>query len=948
MISNKILVEFQKPDGTWVNASEYRLDRDPVKLKRGRAPREKTTSPAEAEFTLKNPGGVFSLRNPLSPLYGQLKRNTPVRISLGQGAYGMVTSGVDQSAGRASTPDSAAVSITGDQDIRLDLELLTGAQSGVTSSWTVGNHDLASKFNDDNAARSWTLINIGGKLRYTWFALGTTASARFAESVALGGTAAGRRALRITHDVDNGAAGTTVTFYTAPTLAGPWTQLGTPVVSAGTTAVFDGTAPLRVGGPPVNTVYTYAEPPSATYYGFEIRSGIGGTVRASCDFTALPLDPSGISSSAFTDAQGNSWSFNGGVTAARIWWGNLFVRFFGETASLPPRWNPRHTDKSVHITANGVLRRYQQGKSPASTALRDFVLKDQQALLSYFPLDGGEGTQYSRNIANTGKYQYNFYNEPLPDKPIFKYGVDMGAAWIGSGMELERTNTTGWMRGDTVSWDSNVAFDFVWQSSSLGELSISLRDYNAALWTLTLNDISDSGLGQVSYTDPSSGPIGFATFAVPEINDTALHIGRLQITNNGANTDYAVYVDGTLRKSGTQPSVNTYGSAYFTIQYAHANTGQVAVNLAHLVTWANVSAAAIPSAASVADAALGYTGEAAGRRIERVCDDVGIPISFVGDPDDTTLMGVQFSESRIAQIRDAESTDFGILYEPRTSNGLAYRTRESMYNLTPAVVLNYAAKVVTPPFEPIDDDEATKNDVTATRRDGGSYRITKTTGPLAATDPPIGIGQYDDEVTVNVETDAQLPAVAAWQLNWGTLNAARYESVVVNMGALKQMVGQVAADALIAQIVAADVGDRLQVQNVDAADIPDDIDLQLLGYTETITNKTWEWAANCGPYDLFKVAKFGTDRYDADGSILTAAVTSSATSFQVTQAGTSIWTRTAFPFDVNIGGERMTVTNCTSATSPQTFTVTRGVNGIAKAHTAGEAVRLWDTPRFAL
>jgi hypothetical protein len=37
----------------------------------------------------------------------------------------------------------------------------------------------------------------------------------------------------------------------------------------------------------------------------------------------------------------------------------------------------------------------------------------------------------------------------------------------------------------------------------------------------------------------------------------------------------------------------------------------------------------------------------------------------------------------------------------------------------------------------------------------------------------------------------------------------------------------------------------------------------------------------------------------------------------------------------------MTVTNITGATSPQTFTVTRSVNGITKSHSAGAAVQLF-------
>ena len=37
----------------------------------------------------------------------------------------------------------------------------------------------------------------------------------------------------------------------------------------------------------------------------------------------------------------------------------------------------------------------------------------------------------------------------------------------------------------------------------------------------------------------------------------------------------------------------------------------------------------------------------------------------------------------------------------------------------------------------------------------------------------------------------------------------------------------------------------------------------------------------------------------------------------------------------------MTVTNITGSSSPQTFTVIRSVNGVAKAQTAGTDVRLW-------
>lgn len=63
---------------------------------------------------------------------------------------------------------------------------------------------------------------------------------------------------------------------------------------------------------------------------------------------------------------------------------------------------------------------------------------------------------------------------------------------------------------------------------------------------------------------------------------------------------------------------------------------------------------------------------------------------------------------------------------------------------------------------------------------------------------------------------------------------------------------------------------------------------------------------------------------------------------------------TEFPFDISLGGspagergERCTVTAITGTESPQTFTVTRAVNGLALDHPVGADVRLWTPMRAA-
>jgi hypothetical protein len=54
------------------------------------------------------------------------------------------------------------------------------------------------------------------------------------------------------------------------------------------------------------------------------------------------------------------------------------------------------------------------------------------------------------------------------------------------------------------------------------------------------------------------------------------------------------------------------------------------------------------------------------------------------------------------------------------------------------------------------------------------------------------------------------------------------------------------------------------------------------------------------------------------------------------------------PFDVIMSGERITVTAISGSSSPQTFTITRAVNGVSKAHTAGESVSLFYPATIAL
>jgi hypothetical protein len=619
-------------------------------------------------------------------------------------------------------------------------------------------------------------------------------------------------------------------------------------------------------------------------------------------------------------------------------------RFYGEISSFPPRWDEGHADNYVPIEAYGVLRRLGQGQPPLSNALRDWVLQ-QPTLAAYYPLSGGEDTKYSQNIApgKTG----SFFGS---GGAAFTYGVDMGAAWLGTGMQVNATGDVPYLQGVGNAMGSNAALDFTFSSLAMGVLDVQLWPTSDSYWNLRLNTSADACTAQVWYYDDTAGILAeTATGVITELRDTELHTCRFELdTVAGPNVSYKVYIDGVQIDTGTNSLGQTLARVpFFRFHYSRF-VNQTYVNLAHLVLWADNTAANIPLVQDYTAAAFAYAGEFALDRIFRVAADGDVFVDVFGNSDESSTMGPQFTESRLDQIRDCETTDMGILTDSRVDTfvvpTLNYIARSGMYNQSTWFTLNYNAGQVVAPLEPIDDDQTTRNDVTATRREGGSARYAIDTGPLSTQDPPHGVGHYDTEVTVNVQTDGQLLGIASWVANFGTLDKARWPSVTVNLNAPGMN------SILRAKILSADIGKQFTITGMQKAFIYDDVSLVIVGYTEVIDPFVHTITFNCMPAEPFMVAEYGTARYDADGSTVTSNITATATSLSATKSGTTLWTTdpTAFPFDIRVGGERMTVTNITGSTSPQTMTVVRSKNSVVKAQTSGTAIALWNTPRYAL
>jgi hypothetical protein len=192
---------------------------------------------------------------------------------------------------------------------------------------------------------------------------------------------------------------------------------------------------------------------------------------------------------------------------------------------------------------------------------------------------------------------------------------------------------------------------------------------------------------------------------------------------------------------------------------------------------------------------------------------------------------------------------------------------------------------------------------------------------------------------------------AEFRVALGTVDDDRYTAVPLDL---------TGSPELIAAWLLCDIGSRIQITNTASLFTFDTIDLIIEGYQERIDSVDWKvtlFTSPARPWNAWTVATGigNRSRLGSGASTLAAGVTSSATSLSVaTSAGNPLWVTGAVNFDIGIAGERMTVTNISGSLSPQTFTVTRHVNGVVKAQTATDPlgvatkVDLWQPSIWAL
>ena len=889
----------------WTDITPDVYRRDLISVTRGQSGEGSQVDPSTARLTIDNTSGGYSPRHPSSPAYGMLGRNTPIRIAIEQGATYLELPG--GAGDRASTPDVSALGITGDIDIRVDASL---------SNWRAAT-DLAGKYESVSDERSWVLsILDDGTVELAWSTNGTLAGIEALTSLMPApAPASGRQAIRAT--LAGSSAGTHIaTFYRADTIAGPWIPLGTSAVAAGTTSIYDGTAPVEVGD------LTSRDTPGVTgrVYAFQLRNGISGTVVASPDFTAQ--DPGDTS---FSDSAGRTWTVGGSAALS-----NRRYRFAGEVSSWPVRSDRAGLDVYLPLEAGGILRRLSQGGTALGSAMYRGRLYDAANLAAYWPFEDGEGATSIAPALDHGPMQII----GTPALATFEGFASSAPLPVLAGAE---------MRGQVPAYTDTGSTQVRWlmavpaAGAEAGQtLMMWYTTGSVRRWEVHYDTGGSLGLRAFDDAGTQLFDSGDVAFAV----DGELLMVSVELLQDGSAIDWNLLTlepaaTSGLSFSGTLSS-QTVGRVG-TVVVSPAG-GVAAITIGHVSVQATVT-----SLFDLGPQLAGWQGETAGRRIERLCREEGVAFRARGDLDDSTLLGVQGRSDLLTLIREAADADSGRLFEPTDTVGLGYRTRTSMYNQAPALAAPYAA--LGEPLAPLDDDRLTKNDITATRNGGSSARAVLEDGPLSVLPPPSGVGRYEDPVSLNVRHDLDLFDQAAWRLALGTVDEARFPQIGINYA-----VNAFADDQdLTTDALDLDAGDRITIDDLPSWLPPETISQIALGFSEQIGGKHHTATINCSPERPYQVGVYGSSRYGPHSTVTNEALDATETGVDITTPTGPLWDNTTSGYDIVIGGERMTVTAVGSPTGVnQTLTVVRSVNGVVKTHAAGAQVAMAEPAVYAL
>jgi len=588
---------------------------------------------------------------------------------------------------------------------------------------------------------------------------------------------------------------------------------------------------------------------------------------------------------------------------------------------MVPEWPVRWPDKSgadciAPIQAAGLLRYLNQGLEALRSPL-DLQLSGQSPGAYWKLEDGSDARQGGSAVPNGIPARITdaeFGNDDAPAGALSSLSLtNIGSRVIGAATRWPAAlGTTGYCLIALARFESlpaaSPAQPFI-EINATGRVVRWVVTSDAASFNLTGYDSSDAVVvttGGVLYgIDPTQWFA--ACLRVEQTGGTV----AWNFAYNQVGSGLFFPVSGTYAGTAVKPS----------------SASLIAPVAGTLVTHLFLGGPDVPfGTAEFANGSKGFDGETASDRVARICLDAGIEV-MVTDGGSEELGPQPRAATSIEVIRDAEKADLGLLYE--SGPILRYLPHEARMNPPVAMELDWAAGHLHDPPDPIDDDLRLRNRWTA-RRLTGSERTVEDADSIAR------YRVVPESDSFNVETDEQLLDVAGWKLAEGTMDELRWPRLSINL---------IRNPELVTQWLGCRVGSRITVVNAPGQIAGEAIDLIIEGYSQTIKKHEWVVELSCSPAAPWsQVMVWDESRLDSASTVTASSFNDSTTSIPIKTLDPLETWYTPGGYAWVINGEPFEVTSVTSPVlSSGYYTQTATVaarGGLAKAHAAGESVRL--------
>jgi hypothetical protein len=428
--------------------------------------------------------------------------------------------------------------------------------------------------------------------------------------------------------------------------------------------------------------------------------------------------------------------------------------------------------------------------------------------------------------------------------------------------------------------------------------------------------------------------------------------GALQLVQSGANVNWSVSIADVDQQTSNTITGATAGRTIGMLGGVAVGDGGIDnVLISHITAQTVVS-----DPLDYSKELYAWQSERAPARSKRVLrDEEGIAYQYEGALTAGLGMGVQPIASVSDILDETVAADQGILFDPVFRSAVGYISYGALAGRTPRLSLSYTGNQLHETLPVADDDKYTANSIVLTMGNTSSSEASKitrtaTTGPLSSLEPEDGgVGLYEKPVTANIFTYDEADQLTGWLLMKGTTDRPYLPTIT----------GKLASDKYYGSVsqfqAAMDTreGSFINVTHIPTTLATDDILSVTLGLTERLTQAEHDITWYTMPGDVYQPATLDDPgfRMGAEANYLNtnlgSATPGSTGSMSVKSLDGALFTTdpAEFPFDVWLGGERMTISAISGATSPQTFTISvRGVNGVAPAHTADDSPLARVTP----